>query len=538
MDFFLSRHPNDEVFHSPLGDTREVGSGDNLRAKDLDSRAFPKKRKNTSFNSIFRSSFIPQETSALPVKSKKHGLLRPKLNPFNDATSDLTPVMEEDEPIEIISASNFDDHIKLSKLGGNILNGNFNNQNELDSSGYSANCKKSMDDYELLKVLGKGCMGKVLLAREKSSSKIFAIKSISKKWVLSHGPREIEHIRSEQKILANLSRHPFLVHLSCSFQSKSNLFLVLDYVSGGDIATQLAIFGKFSLERALFYTAEIIEGIKELHRMGIIYRDLKPENVLLDSAGHIKLTDFGLSKQFKISHRITHDQAYCLNSKDCECRYARTRTFCGTAEYLAPEVLLEQPYGFEVDWWSLGTFLYEMVAGVTPFYSENHSTMYRRVLQETLSFPDYFESMELRDLLSRLLVRNPQRRLGAGPDGAETIKAHPIFNSFNFQKLLSGKISAPYIPKIKSEDDVSWFDECFTKLTPRISPSPALLNNVDETECNNLAKKGKLDSNISPSTLNNSMNEMFGGYSYISSSISQYYCYVDSGQKDNDRTPN
>ena len=136
--------------------------------------------------------------------------------------------------------------------------------------------RRSLEDYELIKVLGKGCMGKVLLSKERRTGRIYAIKSISKQWVLSHGPQEIEHIRSEQKILAALSqaRHPFLVHLHCSFQSPENLFLVLEYISGGDLATQLALFGRFDIRRSLFYTAEIVEGIKELHRMGIIYRYL------------------------------------------------------------------------------------------------------------------------------------------------------------------------------------------------------------------------------------------------------------------------
>jgi serine/threonine protein kinase len=224
----------------------------------------------------------------------------------------------------------------------------------------SRHVRRSLDDFQLVKVLGKGCMGKVLLSREKSSSNLYAIKVISKRWVASHGPQEIEHTKAEQRILAELTRtrNPFLIRLHCSFQNHENLFLVLEYVGAGDLATQLAKWHRFCEARSRFYCAEMVEGIRELHRLNIIYRDLKPENVLLSPSGHIKLTDFGLSKQFRISHRMHPEDYYDPLTRP------KTKTFCGTAEYLAPEVLMERPYGFEVDWWSLGTFLSEMLTGM------------------------------------------------------------------------------------------------------------------------------------------------------------------------------
>lgn len=391
--------------------------------------------------------------------------------------------------------------------------------------------KKCLDDYELIKVLGKGCMGKVLLSRERRTGRIYAIKSISKQWVLAHGPREIEHIKSEQKILATLSceRHPFLVHLHCSFQSPESLFLVLEYISGGDLATQLALYGRFDAKRTLFYTAEIVSGVRELHRMGIIYRDLKPENVLLDHTGHIKLTDFGLSKQFKVSHKLTHSlSAVCTNSKDCECNKTVTRTFCGTAEYLAPEILLERPYGFEVDWWSLGTFLYEMIAGTTPFYADNHAEMYRRVIEDDLKFPDDFNGdIYTRDLITRLLIRDPQTRgwsvvLGNNSNnngGANTnsnplmvadgIMQHGYFRHVNWHDLLNGRIMAPYVPQVRNPLDAQWFDEAFTRMTPRISPCPInqLLIPPPQQQLNNAIK------NKSVNNVNNNQS-IFNGYSW------------------------
>lgn len=213
----------------------------------------------------------------------------------------------------------------------------------------------------------------------------------------SHGQQEIEHTKAEQRILASLSaiNHPFLMKLHCSFQNTENLFLVLDYIAGGDLATQLGKWHRFCENRSRFYAAEMVEGVRELHRLGIIYRDLKPENVLLEPSGHIKLTDFGLSKQFKISQKF--------NEREFDCNgEPRTRTFCGTAEYLAPEILQEKPYSFEVDWWSLGTFLFEMLSGVTPFWAENHVVMYRRILEDRLEFPPDLIGSDAMDLISKV----------------------------------------------------------------------------------------------------------------------------------------
>ncbi|KAF9579257.1 hypothetical protein BGW38_004557, partial [Lunasporangiospora selenospora] len=315
--------------------------------------------------------------------------------------------------------------------------------------------KVTLDDFQLIQVLGRGCMGKVMLVREHKSKKLFAMKAISKEWVILQ--REVEHTKSERNILANVARisHPFLIRLRHSFQSNAQLFMVLDYYPGGDMATQLAKFYSFEPARCLFYTAEIVLGVEELHRLGIVYRDLKPENILLAMDGHIVLTDFGLSKQFPTM------------SED------KTNTFCGTAEYLAPEILRADEYSYAVDWWSLGTLLYEMLTGITPFWAENHAQMYRRVLEDELEFPPEMDP-DAMSLISGFLERDPNRRLGSR--GASYVKAHPYFQTIDWDLALKRKLPCPFVPDLVSELDLSNFDETFLTMTPRFTPGNHILS--------------------------------------------------------------
>jgi serine/threonine protein kinase len=372
----------------------------------------------------------------------------------------------------------------------------------------SINNKKCIDDYQLVKVLGKGCMGKVILARDKDSERLYALKAINKMWVASHGKQEIEHIVAEQRILAELSRnrHPFLIHLHCSFQNSEYLFLVLDYVGGGDLATQLSLFHRFSDVRSKFYCAQMVSGIQELHRLGIIYRDLKPENVLLSPSGTILLTDFGLSKSFRLSHKFnSHD-------KDCpggdSCIHAKTKTFCGTPEYLAPEILKEEEYGYEGDWWSLGTFLYEMLTGMTPFWAEDHLTMYRRVLQDDLIFPEQLVSLDAQDFIARLLNRNASERLGH--NGTREITDHLYFRNIDWDDLYNFRVSPPYVPKVKSETDLTFFSEEFTNMSPRLSTNNCYI------EPRSFTSDTSFDNELAP--LSASVQEQFVGYTFVSTS--------------------
>ncbi|KAI9318535.1 kinase-like domain-containing protein, partial [Dichotomocladium elegans] len=334
----------------------------------------------------------------------------------------------------------------------------------------------SIDDYRFIQVLGRGCMGKVLLVQPyRLPSRLLALKAISKETVIEQ--REIVHTRMERDILTEIAkiRHPFLIKLHCAFQNTEQLFLLLDYHRGGDIATQLARHRTFSPRRSRLYAAEILMGLQELHRLGIIYRDLKPENILLASDGHIVLTDFGLSKQFE-PHTNMDDQ--------------RTSTFCGTAEYLAPEILRQQPYTYAIDFWSLGMILYEMLEGITPFFSDSHSEMYRRILEDDLEFTDAFDDVT-RYFIGGLLQRNPSERLGSGLEGPRTIRAHPYFLGLDWSDVYHKRIHPEYVPQLRSEADLSNFDKDFLDMTPRLSP----VSNAD----------------LSSSAL----MDIFQGYSYI-----------------------
>ncbi|KAI9029538.1 hypothetical protein CLU79DRAFT_831917 [Phycomyces nitens] len=315
--------------------------------------------------------------------------------------------------------------------------------------------RASLDDFELLKVLGKGCMGKVLLVRNSRNSRLYALKAIKKGWVVQQ--KEVTHTLAERDILVRLRGQPFLVTLHHAFQTPSQLYLVLDYYGGGDIATQMSLCTIFSKERARLYVAEILHGLSILHSHGIVYRDLKPENILIGLDGHIVLADFGLSKIFGPEDLV-----------DEESGVPSTHTFCGTAEYLAPEVLVGEPYSYTADFWSLGTLLYEMLAGITPFWAETHMEMYERVIKDSLEFPSHFDSVT-RDFISGLLARDAHKRLGWGVDGADRIKGHPYFDPLDWEDVIQRKLQPDYVPALKSETDLANFDDMFVSMSPRIS---------------------------------------------------------------------
>ncbi|KAG2211933.1 hypothetical protein INT47_004620 [Mucor saturninus] len=322
------------------------------------------------------------------------------------------------------------------------------------TSQVSSELPATIQDFQLIKVIGRGCMGKVLLVRHRNSSRLLALKAISKRAVIEQS--QIIHIKAEQQILSDIAsiHHPFLIKLHYSFQDLNQLFLVLDYHVGGDLATQLRINHILPPDRCRFYTAEIILGIQELHRLGILYRDLKPENILLTADGHLVLTDFGLSKQFYDGLSLEEQRA---------------DTFCGTAEYLAPEILNGQPYSYEVDYWSMGTILFEMLTGITPFWAENRDDMYRRIRTDPLQFPEFID-IETADFIARLLKRDPNRRLGSGSDGAIRVRSDPYFEFIDWNHIYTKRIRPPYIPNLHSETDFSHFDSEFLRLTPRLSP--------------------------------------------------------------------
>ncbi|XP_051541960.1 ribosomal protein S6 kinase beta-1 isoform X1 [Myxocyprinus asiaticus] len=330
------------------------------------------------------------------------------------------------------------------------------------------------DCFELLRVLGKGGYGKVFQVRKITGStpgKIFAMK-VLKKATIMRNAKDTAHTKAERSILEEV-KHPFIVDLMYAFQTGGKLYLILEYLSGGELFTQLEREGIFMEDTACFYLAEISMALGHLHQKGIIYRDLKPENIMLNNNGHVKLTDFGLCKESIYDGTVTH-------------------TFCGTIEYMAPEILMRSGHNRAVDWWSLGALMYDMLTGAPPFTAENRKKTIDKILRCKLNFPPYL-TQEARDLLKRLLKRNASVRLGAGPGDAVDIQAHSFFRHVNWDDLLAFKVEPPFKPFLQSADDVSQFDSKFTSQTPVDSPDD--------------------------STLSESASQVFLGFTYVAPSV-------------------
>lgn len=345
-----------------------------------------------------------------------------------------------------------DEFLEHGPLKSEELEGNVETVEICEETVNPGQPKVRSHDFQLLKVLGKGGYGKVFLARKIDTGQTYAMKVLKKASIVTNA-KDTAHTKSERNIL-EMIKHPFLVQLHYAFQSPGKLYLVLEFLAGGELFMQLEKEGVFMEDQASFYLAEIILAIGHLHSMGIIYRDLKPENVLLDIEGHVKLTDFGLSKE-----RVDRDNL--------------THTFCGTIEYMAPEILLRQGHGKAVDWWSLGTLMYDMLSGAPPFTGEDRKQTIDFILRGEYVLVPYL-SREASSMLSKLLVVDANRRLGSGSADAEAIKSHPFFRSTNWEKVLRRQVEPPFRPTLTSDTDVSLFDPKFTQENPVESPDEGL----------------------------------------------------------------
>ncbi|XP_019942530.2 protein kinase C delta type-like [Paralichthys olivaceus] len=305
------------------------------------------------------------------------------------------------------------------------------------------------------KVLGKGSFGKVLLAELKGKGQYFAVKVLKKDVVLMDD--DVECTMVEKRVLALAWENPFLTHLYSTFQSKEHLFFVMEYLNGGDLMFHIQDKGRFDLNRATFYAAEIIVGLQFLHSKGIIYRDLKLDNVMLDKDGHIKIADFGMCKEKVFGE-------------------ARATTFCGTPDYIAPEILLGQKYTFSVDWWSFGVLVYEMLIGQSPFQGDDEDELFESIRSDTPHFPRWI-TKEAKNLLEQLFERDPSRRLGVVGD----IRAQSFFRSINWPALQKRGVDPPFKPKVKSASDCSNFDREFLSEKPRLSHADKnLIDSMDQ----------------------------------------------------------
>uniref|UniRef100_A0A4W6C0N6 Ribosomal protein S6 kinase n=1 Tax=Lates calcarifer TaxID=8187 RepID=A0A4W6C0N6_LATCA len=322
-----------------------------------------------------------------------------------------------------------------------------------------------IENFELLKVLGTGAYGKVFLVRKVSghdAGKLYAMKVLKKATIVQKA-KTAEHTRTERQVLEHIRQSPFLVTLHYAFQTDTKLHLILDYVNGGELFTHLVQRVRFKEQEVALYSGEIVLALEHLHKLGIVYRDLKLENILLDSNGHIVLTDFGLSKEF--------DQV------------ERAFSVCGTIEYMAPEIVEGGESGHDkaVDWWSLGVLMYELLTGGSPFTVDgdenSHTDIAKRISKKDPPFPKDMGPLA-KDLIQRLLIKDPKTRLGSGPNGAENVKKHPFYQKINWEDLAAKKVPAPFKPVIRDELDVSNFAEEFTEMDPTYSPA-ALPQNCD-----------------------------------------------------------
>ncbi|KAI1810113.1 hypothetical protein GGS20DRAFT_226571 [Poronia punctata] len=318
-----------------------------------------------------------------------------------------------------------------------------------------------LDHFNFLAVLGKGNFGKVMLAETKRSRRLYAIKVLKKEFIIEND--EVESIRSEKRVflIANRERHPFLTNLHACFQTETRVYFVMEYVSGGDLMLHIQR-GQFGTKRAQFYAAEVCLALKYFHENGVIYRDLKLDNILLTLDGHIKIADYGLCKE---------DMWYG----------STTSTFCGTPEFMAPEILLDKKYGRAVDWWAFGVLIYQMLLQQSPFRGEDEDEIYDAILADEPLYPIHMPRDSV-SILQKLLTREPDQRLGSGPTDAQEVMSQPFFRNIVWDDIYHKRVAPPFLPTIKSATDTSNFDSEFTSVTPVLTPVQSVLSQAMQEE--------------------------------------------------------
>ncbi|CDW82120.1 protein kinase 2 [Stylonychia lemnae] len=338
-------------------------------------------------------------------------------------------------------------------------------ENKEDNLQHLFSKRLNFDNFEVIKVIGRGSYAKVYLIKKYHETNhelvcYYALKVLKKKFL--HDKNQLHYILQERKILMEL-KHPFIVEMHYAFQSPDRLYFVLDYVSGGDMFHHIRKKVRFNEKEAKFYAAEIILAIEAMHNMGFIYRDIKPENILIDADGHVRLTDFGLSKHI-----------------DDEKNGGKTSTFCGTCQYLAPEIILKKGYNKMVDWWGLGILIHEMIFGQPPFNDSNNSRVMGMIIHNDFIPKDWF-SKKLQDLLMRLLDKNPLTRLGSQKiGGVASIKNHSFFEDVNWDAVYKKTWQKPPLKlKVKNSWDTKHIDGAFLNEDIKQTPGQLEMNSFN-----------------------------------------------------------
>ena len=300
------------------------------------------------------------------------------------------------------------------------------------------NTPATLEDFKHLKILGQGSFGKVVLVKNENNNKLYAMKILDKKYIVKKN--QVSHTQTERVLLEKL-KHPFIVKLNYAFQDSKRLYFLTEFLQGGELFFHLRRNSGYKEKAVRFYMSQILLALEYMHDNNYIYRDLKPENILIDKEGNIKLTDFGLSKIMPEDETTTY-------------------TMCGTAEYLAPEILFGKGYDKTCDWFSFGVVLFEMFCGYHPFKSKGQRIDPKIYLRKTY-IPDKV-SKTARDLIEKLFVSNPKKRLGY--KSADEVKNHPFFQGIDFDKVLRKEYKPPFVPKLKDDTDLRYFDENYTQL--------------------------------------------------------------------------
>lgn len=300
--------------------------------------------------------------------------------------------------------------------------------------------KLNKNSFYTISVIGKGAYAKVILVKKKSNNNYYAMKVLKKQKISKK--KQIVHIKTERDILVHLTNHPFLIKMDSSFQTKKKLFFILEYCPGGELFNLLQDKRRLTEDQTRFFASQMILALEHLHKNNVVYRDLKPENVLINHDGYIKITDFGLSRM--------------------DVNMTEATTICGTPEYLAPEVIRKEGYGKPFDWWTLGSIIYEMLVGIPPFYTENRMELFNKIKFSNPLFPNYL-SNSAKNLIRKLLNKDPNKRLGF--NGAEEIKNDPWFKDIDWELIKEKKYEPFFIPKYKNDLGLGNFDKEFTETT-------------------------------------------------------------------------